>query len=199
MITISRGNLYRTLRAVSAFMSEDPTRFHLNAVYLEADSGALHVVATDGHTLAAARPDCRVTGSPASALVRAEDVERLIKALKPAKATDHLEVVVTLGTEITLSGPGAMNVAPVRALDERFPPWRQVTPDANVSGTGKGTPLIGVDPRYLARAGLAAKHFGADGGGFRVSVPKGELDPIRLDISEPDTGSLCIIIMPMRV
>lgn len=199
--TITRDHLHRALRAVSLFICPDETRFHLATIHVEITDGAIHLVATDGHTLAHARPVATHVTGEGSALIAAPDVKDLIAALKPSKTNAHNEV------QIALVGAGKISVtcqdiAFVRTgVDSQYPPWRAVVPE-RATDSSKGAGLFGVNPAYLARAGKAAECLCTDKrspAGFEFTAPMNALDPMRLDYHDRESGSIVVVIMPMRV
>lgn len=219
-ITITREILYRTLRAVAPFMSKDETRPNLHAIGFEAGHNEhgradLHVVATDGHTMIVARPIVagHVVGPTARFTLPHARVESLIRALKPSKATGHRLHELIFPPDGTLlikgwspdDGWPYEEQAPIPS-GPVAPPWRQVLPErAPVeplkSGGRKVPGAFTLSPQYLARAGDAARLFGVEARsprGLSLRVPASDLDAVRLDIDEPDTGSLTIVIMPMQ-
>lgn len=201
MITVAREILYRTLRAVILFASEDKTRFHLNSVYFDTEGGELKLVATDGHTMAIGYPICRGRGGE-SLILRLEDAEALLKVLKYDKKNGHLELEVSLGEMIKVIGA---DIAFERnPLAEKFPPWRAVVPErGDRKGKTKSAPAVfGLAARYVERVGTASKYFGvrADSSkALEFTNLASDLDPMRMDIEEVDTGTLTMIIMPMRI
>ena len=210
MITIQRGVLYRALRAVALFQCKDETRFHLSGVYFETSGRELRLVATDGHTLVMAQPLATARGSDAGVILAAADVAALIKAIKPLKWCESHELVLALRTGVHVSGIARADEPPLtweaRGVDSKFPPWRAVVPE-RVARPDRDTMLelprlLGLDPRYLARAGEACVRFEEDPDHMRTLELAASADrygPARFDYADPDTGDLCIVIMPMRL
>jgi hypothetical protein len=200
-VIIARDTFYRALRAAALFICEDETRFHLNGVCFEITPEALNLIATDGHTLGHVQPiaKSRATGTQ-GAIMRAEDVEALLKVLKPAKGTGGHEVTLTLGDKRTITVSGQDISFTRTGVDSQFPPWRQFVPE---KGNGnKAAGLFGVNPFYLARAGKMAEYITVDkraGRGLEFSTPRDALDPMRMDFSDPDCASVTAVVMPMRL
>ena len=195
MITITRENLHAALRAVLPFASQDETRMRLNGIRLEVTSGHLYLIATDGHTLANAQPQCKAQSDGWGFLTVAQ-AKGLALAIKPRAAERHLEVVITLGPE-SIAVEGISHGYPRTEEKDQFPPWRQVTPD-RANAKDDAVAVFSLDPRYLERAGRAARDFCPSIIGYRISVPAESLDPVRLDLSHPERGDLVIVIMPRR-
>lgn len=182
----------------------------------------VHFTATDGHTIGDARPVCRVEGPPIATTLGRASVDAMLKALRPSKLTAELEVALEVAASgaVTVVGAGLLGrleYEPVRdprsGETTKFPPWRQVAgeprayPDLPPMGSRKKAPVgdgcdaFCISAAYLGRAALAAKHFGVEAGaarGFQISVPRHPRDIIRLDIDEPDTGSLTVVVAPMN-
>jgi hypothetical protein len=216
MITITREALYRSLRAVEEFQCQDPTRFHLAGVHVEARSsgprGELRLVATDGHTMAIAQPLCRVTADGTSTLPSAT-VAKLIRALRPAKwnAGHEFATAVAASGHVTITGwtsaewdaePGKAadkrreEIAAVRgvALDpvkrtrdrDEFPPWRAVVPEREAVDRSKKGAPPA--PEYLCAAWQYVERAGAAARrfGIEISAPRGLL----LRVPEDDLSPL---------
>jgi hypothetical protein len=208
LISITRGTLFASLKALSAFSSTDPTRFHLTSIYFEATpAGELTLVATDGHTMAVATPTVRVeTPHPAGAsvIMRSEDAARLAAAVKPIKAAaDERVTLLFVGRTVKLTSElsyGAVPAMEFTGVDSQFPTWRAVVP---AKAESAGVPLFGIDARYLARAGKAFEAFATSdrgrGVGVEFNTVVSELDPIRMDIESSSHGALTIVIMPRRI
>jgi hypothetical protein len=196
MITITRQNLSCALRAALEWVCEDETRFHLCTVYLEVSGDHLHVVATNGHGLCDARPECKSTAD-ASVLIPVDRVKDLLRWLKCKKAENNFEITLTIA-EDKLHASGMHGVCEVVGMREQFPPFRQVIPERSNNSCN----VVGVSPDYLELAGRSGQLFYDDPGnsrGFEWSQPAEPLAPIRLDMSVPDRGDLTVVIMPMRI
>lgn len=202
MYTITREVLYRSLRAVQDFMSADATRFHLCGVYLEQDGNSgLSIVATDGHTMAIVRPIIKVSGQNDPVIVKGEDVETLVKLIKPSKQNGHHELTFTTADK-TFQVLGQDVQFERKGIDSQFPPWRAVVPEEGGKGTIKGPERVMLQATYVGRAAEAAKRLGVSPRStkqMRIGWVASELDPVRMDIDEEDTGSLAMVIMPMRM
>jgi hypothetical protein len=203
MITISKLNLYRTLRSVALFQSKDETRAHLGGVQFEGVSvgNRLHVVATDGHTLIHAQPVTASVKLPTAFWLNAGQVKT---ALAHLKCTTKTDMDITIAGSVKHSGQIVIDgLAFQTALKcgMSFPPWRQVLPDKQDSA-GKGCALFGLNPGYLGRVSRACEYFtgSKDHGnrGLEIST-RDELGGVRFDYSQPDDGDLCAVVMPMRI
>jgi hypothetical protein len=203
MITITRQNLSCALRAALQFVCEDETRFHLCAVSLEVNDGALHVVATNGHTLCNVRPVAKC-GEDTSFLLSTANVETLISWLKYKKTEAKQEMTLDWSRDghSALTVSGVIGILNLTGVNEKFPPFRQVTP-SKADPKGNGCGVVGTNPEYLGLASLAAKYLLDDarvnGLPFEWSMPPEPLDPIRLDYTVTDRSETTIIIMPMMI
>jgi hypothetical protein len=205
-------------KALLAFASKDETRPNLCGIGLDATRG--HAFGTDGHTLAVAT-NCGKHDHKAFVVPRAV-MEQAVKIAKrgriliswPTLAT-KLRLVSTDGMPTPWSdddededAPRAVNVTcggttfRANITNATPPPVEQVVPDRkDESGTSAGR--IGANMDYLARLVLVQKAAGV--GGMVMQGGKGELDPIRFDVSNCRTGDLgdqtqwVAVIMPMRL
>lgn len=83
-VIVDTAQLIKALTACKVAISSQETRYYLNGICLESDDDGLHVVATDGHRLVAAKLKkwTRSEGSFRSAIVPRLDVPKLIKWLR---------------------------------------------------------------------------------------------------------------------
>ena len=100
VVTMERGTLRAMLEGVTVTMSKDGTRPHLNGVLFEFGRDRLTLVSTDGHRLTKTEAPYHLNApkgpiEPWSALIKADDVDRLLKAVKGAanKQLDPIELV----------------------------------------------------------------------------------------------------------
>lgn len=194
VMEFKRQVLFNAISAVLPFASKDDTRAHLCSVLFEADGDTLNVVATDGHTLAWAKPlpDLRSPKAKASAILGADVAKGLADTVKPSRTErdDVIEIRFNDGIHYT----SALGESRFGAMTANYPPFRKVVPN-------KVKPSVfNANPVYLERVAKACKAFVR--GGRRVDrgvqVQGGGLDPIRFDYSHPDFGDLVAIVMPMR-
>lgn len=215
MITIAKDTLRRALLCAVKFASTDGTRPHLNGVRIETDNGLVYVVATDGYTLLRASL-CAKSTTNEWAFLNVTQAKDIADRCKTARNVGHVEVTLTLENGIIDLAVPELPIVSYLCPDagkrkgvggkliDTFPPWREVLPDGNAGDEGKAASLIGLSPEYLARVGAVCKTFSPVNGrredeGLEISIPKGQLDPIRFDFHDQDRGSIAMIIMPMRI
>lgn len=216
MITVTRANLYAGLRAVLPFTSPDEYRGALQHIYLEIHANALHLVTTNGVSLAWAVIEGRNAGAERSFLLGYSAAEEMLKSLKPKRTEGHQELAVTIGSPldpkeqpaILISG---LEIPPYYAAPGKFPPFRQIVPDRQMGRETTGIGLLGMSPALLAAAGQAADNFAWTPGAtsldkkehavrpFAITMPDSPIGPVRLDYAVPDRGALVVILMPMRI
>lgn len=196
MNKITRGTLHNSLKAVSMFASADMTRFHLNGVHFEIHDGELRIVATDGHTMAAATPEITLEGAGnATMFLSVDDTKSLVKLLRCKRADQDEQIEFFIENKKTLCVAGPFGELKLKCPDvSEFPPWRAVVPEKS-GAKDQGAGLFGLAPKYLERLGKAAKAFGADRTAISV---ESALDPVRFDMAV-DGSELIVIIMPMRI
>lgn len=166
-------------KALVAFASKDLTRPQLCAIQFEPEHGV--AVATDGYTLV--RRTAQKTAG-ATFLVFASD---LVAAAKHCGPKDVIEV-----TTETLRVGGVS--VPVRKVDARFPPYREVL----AAPRGKACAILGFDGHTLARLALVQD---ACGKGKKVRMTfAGELEPQSFDCEAPSFAARWDgVIMSCRV
>lgn len=206
--TMEQGTLRAMLEGVILTMSKDPTRPHLHGVLFVFKRETLTLVSTDGQRLtrviAAYTKEEQGPNETATLLIKPADVKTLLTAVKGTKKEHSFPVFMDffprlkgkVGLEVkTLDGA----TYSFQAQDETFPPYEKVIPEHR-SSDGKGCPTIGVSAAFLGDVGKAGKHLAYDkSGGLRWSV-EGDRDPIRIDMTNTDTGTeTTIVIMPMRI
>jgi DNA polymerase-3 subunit beta len=198
-VAITRGRLLATLKSVSTFVSQDPTRLHQNSIAIElVNRTTLRMVATDGHTLAKADVNCTdSSGGMRQFLLQADDAAALIKSLACKKA--DRDQIVTLGvTKSKLAVTFAMTNMEFSPIDASFPPYEQAIPRYS----GDNAPTVGANPAYVARACDAIASFGRDAAssvGAKFSFGPSSLDPILVTFSTVGIGDFTAVIAPMRL
>lgn len=172
-------DLGRALRAVTPWMSTDPTRYHLLGVCFEVRDRVLRLVATNGHGLAIARvdlvdpiPDCEIVAPAAR-------VKELIKECRAKRKSDLAVMEVTI-----------VDGAP------KFPPWRQVVPKDHQPRVG----FFGASAEYLALAGESFAAYGDRGvlTPMRLDVYGGSAGGEQI-LCTHDAKELEIVIMTTRL
>lgn len=195
-ISLKRQVLFNALSAVHPFASKDRTRVRICSVLFEFSGGVLNIVATDGHTLAWARPvlESKSSGDVSTVLGGVDTTKGLAATAATAKPsrTERGDVI-----ELEISEDGIRYRGHFGAmLDPGFyPRFRHAIDVADDPGE------FLVDPTYLERAAKACKAFlkGNLSTEIRgVRVCGGGLAPIRFDYSHPDFGALVCVIMPTR-
>jgi hypothetical protein len=202
--TMEQGTLRAMLEGVTLTMSKDPTRPHLHGVLFVFKRETLTLVSTDGQRLtkvitAYRAKDEQGPDETTSYLIKAADVKTLLTAVKGAKKEHSYPVTLELepkGFKVSVFLGASYGF---QAQDESFPPYEKVIPEHRASD-GKGCAVIGVSAAFLGDVGKAGKHLAYDkSGGVRWSV-EGERDPIRIDMTNTDTGTeTTIVLMPMRI
>jgi hypothetical protein len=208
-VMIERAAFYAALKTVAMFQSTDELRERLSAVYFETINGQLHIVATDGHTLAWAQPIGKVAGPDASILLHSGHVKALLAALKPTRVNGCNELTVAIGGSLKITGP---DIALERSMSSTlkasdFPPYQTVVPEQTSPDHHNAVNVYGISPLWLERAGKAAIAWMGRGAlralsndtGFTVTAPDEALSAMRLDMSTPDVGKLTLVLMPMRL
>ena len=220
-LTIERGILYDTLRAVEHTMSADMTRPHLAGALFVFSSDKLLVVTTDGHRLTKATrrlKDGSCLGDDRSVLIDAASVIKVRKSLRCKKSEADRDVSVLAdesGLEIKLDGQ-TLNCKAVDAFflfyGKVIPSKREIKsakePESLESMSGDDllaeayalqrdlASMVNVCPAYLADVGKAAAEFGC--GGIVLQPVCGAMDPMRFDGIADGNGEIVIIVMPMR-
>jgi hypothetical protein len=205
--TMEQGTLRAMLEGVTLTMSKDSTRPHLHGVLFVFKRETLTLVSTDGQRLtrviAAYQAEEQGPNETATLLIKAADVKTLLTAVKGPQKEQHnpvfLDFFPRLKGKIGLEIKTGISTYDFQAQDETFPPYEKVIPEHR-SSDGKGCATIGVSAAFLGDVGKAGKHLAYDkSGGVRWSV-EGERDPIRIDMTNTDTGTeTTIVIMPMRI
>lgn len=193
--------LHKALKAALVVCSRDELRLALNSVLVEAKDKMLTVVASDGHRLV--HMTCELAGEcdecGLSVQLSRESVKQWLTA-KPIKYTQINAQLTTDGRECTIEVPG--NIAKLRHVDARFPPYDCVIPKRNWTegAIPKRTcaSAVGATAQYLADAAAIAKTIGADL--LVIELADGELDPIRLDADaahgKPLPINMTYVLMP---
>jgi DNA polymerase-3 subunit beta len=200
---MEQGTLRAMLEGVALTMSKDPTRPHLHGVLFVFKRETLTLVSTDGQRLtrvqASYTDEEQGPNETTSYLIKAADVKTLLTAVKGTKKEHSYPVTFELepkGIKVSVFLGASYGF---QAQDETFPPYEKVIPEHRASN-GKGCATIGVSAAFLGDVGKAGKHLAYDkSGGIRWSV-EGDRDPIRIDMTNTDTGTeTTIVIMPMRI
>lgn len=140
-----------TLRAISAFVSKEETRYYLGGVLVTTDALGASYVATDGHRLAARRVDLGPDDPPNGLLGKWIIPTDACKALKPNRRSPLQTATMTVdGLNLHLQHDG--NGISCKAIDGTFPHWESLVPSDVTGATTMG--LNGV---YLAGVDELAK------------------------------------------
>lgn len=186
-IEIKSRALARILKALLPFCSKDSSRAHLAGVCFDTTGGVLNIVATDGHTMAAASDliytKCEDQGE---LIIPAHEIKALISL---CKARTDFDVVLT--RESVSVGASSMSVSPCSAL---FAPWRAVMPKTY----GEPEP-VGLNPLYVARAGKACDTFRTSTSIGVLFTQGSALDAVTFVQNCHDTGKLTVVVMPFRI
>jgi len=143
---VDAPTLSRALAAVLPAASEDPTRVNLVTVHLEREDGKLLCVATDGHRLHVARTSLEWPHLPV--LLGADGARHFLAALKGAASA---QLALSGSSCLLLVGDTEVHA---RLSAEKFPPWRTVVPQGEITSTLTLSPAPLADA--LKRARLAA-------------------------------------------
>jgi|GEM_PF-6481098 len=173
--------------ALAEFASTDKTRTTLTCIRFEPDAGT--AVATDGHTLVAAKNGGTYAGEPFLAPAKA-----LVEMAKLLKKDDVLTIerkATEALAEVIITAPNGAT-SRLACEDDHFPAWRQVMPEASASATNK----IAFNMKYIARLEAVQKAAETRGGTF--IVPESDMAPIAVTFKGFD-ATWTAVIMPMRV
>ena len=209
-ITIETKTLEHTLAAVIPFASRDETRPMICGVLFRVADEQLHVVATDGHTLAEARPCHRISIKPGTvqALISVDDATELRTLLK---TVDLAEVTVDIEHDRVAIKNDRDALFVAEAIDKQYPAYETVVPPRMRSGVNDAVSTYALNPEYVERAVVACKRFvggkvalrnaciGFGAASMRFSNPDEPLGGVRMDFEHASCGSLTMVIMPMRV
>lgn len=191
--TLPRADLVGLFSAVAFCMSSEETRYYLNGVYLHVvndirDGIRIRAVATDGHKMGMANV-AAPTGCPAfpSVIVPASTVNDLVK-LFPVKVKRGADAPPPVTVEFLGEGTKmriAFESGPVRIVsklvDGTFPDYARVVPVGNEK-------VLKVDASDLL-AGIAQVTALSSERGKAVKLTLAERGSIRLDVSNPDSGT----------
>lgn len=160
----------RQIRAILPFAAQDPTRFHLNGIFVSERSGGL-LVAIDGHTLIEVPVGCLdISGASTRSIVAAPVFLRaaFLKACADAAGIRGEVCVDRRGPDSVVGqafpakpkkcGPAPELPPAILAsafgdtIDPRsFPPWEQVVPH------GRRIERFAVSPEYFGRLDAVRK------------------------------------------
>jgi len=184
--------LHRTLKALLPFASRDDSRVHMCGINIQSgNDGFMRMTATDGISLADAQTLARFEGFEGECLLTYALCKKLIAATKGKSV--H-EVTITLDGMSQSVQVGGDTISDIGA-DTRFPPVDTVVPPRDRTVDRQ---IVGLSPALLERAGKAIRIFGTTNNIGALFNLAGELDPVRVDYCCPDTGLLCLVLMPMR-
>lgn len=175
----------RILRAVANAASTDTKKYYLRGVHVEPLDGRVHMVATDGYILLAARAETECKAAP-SFIVPTE----LIKRLKLKNTKPQIGVIAQSGDSVTIDFDGAGYTS--KTIDGCFPDWRRVFP-RYVDGKASHYD-VGIYAQLVSAAkalGVSSKQIAitqCDGSPALVNIPAVSDKPVEI------TG----LIMPMR-
>lgn len=183
-IEIGPETLIGAIKSVRKFISIDPTRSNVCNLLIETVgvNQQLRLTATDGYTACALSVYCTVIDSGVSARLTPTAVDALLLQAQSDKTR-----LKALGMERDTRVPFEI----VDCIDEApFPDvQRLIPPQVDSSGTPAG-----FDANFLARLVPLQKFLGA--GGCRIQLGKGQLLPLRIDVTNPTIGSTIVLIMP---
>jgi len=171
----------------------DVDRERTSVIHIEADTTAGHwvAVATNGYQLITVTWKTEVDLPEAFSL----PVKVFKDALKGAKKSDSWTAEV-MGTQIFIRR-GSSTYVGLIPTDVSFPPWERVITRRKNKGS-EGTNRLCMDFRYLESFLTFVKKCQLPENQVIWSVPEGELDPIRLDLTE-DGMDVVYILMPCRM
>ena len=161
--------------------STDETRYNLNGVYFEPESGMMRLVATDGHRLSMA--DAPVAGDfklKKGVILPRKGISELRKLLSEAMESSEEKPKGELGfaeNSAVFRRPGVLLA--MRLIEGSFPDYRQVIPKA-----GEKVALVGRErlPQTLRRVSLLSSE---KSNAVKIELGKGNL---HLTAQNPDLG-----------
>lgn len=173
--------LVAVMRAVATSMSQDATRIHLCGMLIEPgsnDEKRVAIVATDGHRLHIGVAD--VPGLTRPIIIPSGGVAKLVKLLADTPtakvAIDAKRIGVTVdGVTVTIA-----------LADAQFPPWRQVSDQADKSAGGR---TIAIDLATIGGAMKRGALMATSSHGVKIALVKDE-DHATLTASTPDRGTV---------
>jgi hypothetical protein len=177
-VSVDPSALTAAIKAVREFASKDETRFALTHVYAERKGSALHLTATDGHTLCQVEITTESGWGASTAFLDSYALDRLLLQAKQGKYLSSAEFHLDATNRDALTFPEYSRVIPTRA-----------------NGGEQGSRVAGFNGAYLARIGSVQKHLKASGAILSFGVD--DLTPLRADIKS-DAGTAVVVIMPMR-
>lgn len=116
--------LVQLIKRTNYAISAEESRFTLNGALLEAEAGAVRMVATDSHRLAL--DECKVDGADGvRALFPRKAMAELVKAFEPK--SDDVQVSIAMDDNNVYSESGDRSVV-CRRMAGNFPDYRRVIP-----------------------------------------------------------------------
>ena len=172
----------------SAFVSKDPLKRALCGVYWDAE--AMSLVVTDGHRM------CMVTGEQT---VEGPSAIIPLEAFKPTdkKSSENVRIVVAEGAEtVEVIDPAGGTRRTMRTIDERYPDYRRVLPDAR-KYRGEKLPAV-INGVYIAKILKALADQGPERCWRDVLLRfNGPFEPMIIELPNVQDHALTMFIMPV--
>lgn len=155
---ISKRDFISALAFVVHAAGKKDVRYYLNAVHLEMVSNTLHVVATDGHRMAAVELSVPGTVEDFSVTLSRESVVDLLKIVK-TKPSDVSVTDIAIGDEVKIAN------IPMTKAEGTYPAWRRVMDIAD-----DGMVNTGISSEYVAQSMTACKVLTTKGSKYGVDL-----------------------------
>jgi DNA polymerase III sliding clamp (beta) subunit (PCNA family) len=184
-------------------MSNDATRYNLNGILIRKNgSGRTELVATNGHILATVELSHEESPLPDGAeyIVPADAVKQFEQMARKSGFRE-IELTIENGSATACTPDAGSATFPL--IEGTYPNVDQVKPGqsaSEVADCDRCKP-IGASAEYLAAAAKMAKEF-CKGSSKNPAVKWttfGPLHPMLFEATNPDIGTIEIVLMPMRI
>lgn len=194
MATVSLAAMRTMLERGRLAAATDDLRPVLAGIHFVISKRSIQAIAADGFALMVHRMECETSGE-GDGIMHLTDVKALLKALpRPTKqdAGADVEIMIEAG-RIFIECENAR--WSYNCIAGTHPNMAKLIPRGIDGGA---TSVIGIDGRYLERAGKLAR-LGTGSGTVRIHLPDGPKKPMVFTVRDGDDSIALMVVMPMFI